>query len=69
MRYYGTITGLGGAGRPAPAPALLPTGGEEEEKKKPDLRRLALLCVCGGVLVAGMIYIITKKKSGKRGRS
>lgn len=63
MRYYGTITGLGGAGRPAPA--LLPTGGEEEEKKRPDLRRLTLLCVCGAVLVAGMIYIITKKKKGR----
>jgi hypothetical protein len=60
MRYYGTITGLGVGGGAAPAPA---------EKEKPDLRRLALLCVCGAVLVAGMIYIITKKKSGKRGRS
>lgn len=72
MRYYGMISGLA----PAPAPALLPTGGEEEEKKRPDLRRLAekkrpdlwmlaLLCVGGAVLVAGMIYIITKKKKGR----
>ncbi len=61
MRYYGMISGLA----PAPAPALLPTGGEEEEKQKPDLRMLALLCVGGAVLVAGMIYIITKKKKGR----
>ena len=61
MRYYGTITGLDA--KPAATP-LLPTGGEEEE----TLGRLGLLCVVGAVVVAGLIYVVTKALT-KRGRS
>ena len=60
MRYYGTITGLDA--KPAAA-SLLPTDGDEE-----TLGRLGLLCVVGAVVVAGLIYVVTKALT-KRGRS
>lgn len=62
MKYFGTITGLPAAATPAATPGALPLPAEEEPAKKPDYRRLALLCVAGFVIVAGVAYLVGRRR-------
>jgi|GEM_PF-4564766 len=58
MKYFGTITGLP-ATTPAATPGALPPAAEE--RPGPNYLGLALLCLAGTVLVAGIAYVVGRR--------
>jgi len=58
MKYFGTITGLPAATTPAATLGALPA----EERPEPNYLGLALLCLAGTVIGAGIVYMVGRKR-------
>ncbi len=56
MKFFGTITGL-----PATTPAT-PGALPAEERPEPNYLGLALLCLAGTVIGAGIVYMVGRKR-------